>query len=301
MKSVPPQTEINAHLGNYFTNFALMARDDITSLLDRPSPSCDSQSGASVIVTWPAQTHLCASSKVDMAAAYEMLDEQMPSVCKVVVEDWATAAITWNHMHRSGPAYKYWMIWGCELHRMMHTNDAIIHIYWEHVVKPCAMLLHRNEVKVTLSANDFNSKEQFIRLVAVAGFKWLVSMPDVRSDLIASPTALLAYVNDNLPAHELLHFLLYGGTFALADKAAMRCSLATDLDWAWPYTSILGRASNKTNYAKYGIMMDKVIKDTHPWVRTMMTKYRTHRVIGRPGTGVGKGARSAIEAVSIEV
>lgn len=91
--------------------------------------------------------------------------QYLPYTYKLVVEDWATAAITWNLMWRSPPAYKYWMIWGCELHRQMHTNDAIVHIYWEHVVKPCAILLQRNEVKLKFAADDFNNKEQFIRLL----------------------------------------------------------------------------------------------------------------------------------------
>ena len=73
------------------------------------------------------------------------------------------------------------------------------------MVKPCAMLLHRNEVKVKFSADDYNQKEQFIRLVAVALFKWLVQITDLPCYLLASPIELLEAVEENLPAHELLH------------------------------------------------------------------------------------------------
>lgn len=297
MKSVHSQSEVDAHLGGYFTNFFLMAKDNLKSLWARPPPACDNQTAtASVVIDWPAQTHLSASSKEDMAEVYEWLDEQMPGVFKVVVEDWATAAITWNFIHRSFDVYRHWMVWGCELHRQFHTNDAIVIIYWEHVIKPAAVLLDRSDIKVKFNANDFNNRDQFVRLVAVAGFKWLTELDGLPLNVIASPTTLLDAVSENLPALELIHFILYGGTFALADKAAMRCSIAEDLDWAWPYTSMLGRASGKTNYAKYGIMMNKMIEDSHPWVRVLLTKYRTHRATSRPCTGVGKG--SAIEAVS---
>ena len=179
---------------------------------------------------------------------------------------------------------------------MMHTNDAIIHIYWEHVIKPCAMVLHRIEVKLKFNANDFNNKEQFVRLVAVAAFKWLMQIEDAPVNVVLSPTHLLTQVQHNLPAAELLHFLVYAGTFALSDKAAMRTSLCSELDWAWKYTSVLGRACNKRNYAKYGVQMDHTIHCTHDWVKVMMSKYRTFRKTGRPCTGVGKD--SGIEDVS---
>ena len=50
------------------------------------------------MVDWPAQTHLCSSSKEDMAECYRWLDDEMPDTYKLVIEDWATLAITWNFM-----------------------------------------------------------------------------------------------------------------------------------------------------------------------------------------------------------
>lgn len=296
-KVVPSQAQVDAKLGDYFTGFALMARQDIKSLWARPDAQCDMQdTGKSIMKSWPAQTHLKASSKEDMAEVYQWLDEEMPDVYKVVVLDWATFAITWNHMCRSADLYKLWMVWGGELHRMMHTNDAIIHIYWEHIIKPCALYLFRIEVKLKFNANDFNNKEQFVRLVAIAAFQWLVNLDGVTDDLLAAPTVLLSQIERNLPAHELVHFLLYAGTFALSDKSAMRTANNDDLDWAWPYTTILGRACDKRNYAKYGFQMNRVITDTHPWVGIMMRAYRTYRKTDRSCTGVGKD--SGIEDVS---
>jgi hypothetical protein len=146
----------------------------------------------------------------------------------------------------------------------------------------------RNEIKLKFSADDFNSKEQFVRLIAVAAFQWLLTLTGVPENVLVDPKQLLAHTKPNLPAHELIHFLVCGGTFALADKAAMRIASADDLDWAWTYTSILARACNKTNYAKYGVMMHRILNDTHPWVGIIMHNYRTFRVTDRSCTGVGK-------------
>ena len=103
-----------------------------------------------------------------MATAYQRIDNVTPGDFKVVVEDWATLAITWNLMWRSPALYKSWMVWGCELYRQFHSNDAIVHIYWDHVIKPTAMLLNRHDIKLKFNANDYNNREQFVRLLAVA-------------------------------------------------------------------------------------------------------------------------------------
>jgi hypothetical protein len=68
------------------------------------------------------------------------------------------------------------------------------------------------------------------------------------------------------------------------------------LDWSWVYTSVLARACNKTNYAKYGVFMDRLLKLCHPWVRNYFDKHRTYRNTDKPCTGVG--AETAIEKVS---
>jgi hypothetical protein len=295
LKAVPPKDEIDEYLQDRFQGFLLMARDDIQSLWARPAASCDSQIGKSIIVSLPAQTDLVANSKEDMATAYTRLDEMFPGF-KLVKLDFATYAQSWNLQWRSFLLYKNYLFFGGELHRMMHSNDAIVHVYWEHIIKPCAILLNRNEVKLKFSAGDFNNKEQFVRLVAVAGFQWLVGLEGAPLNVLVDSAALLTAVDANLPARELIHFIKYAGTFALSDKASMRTASSPDLDWAWPYTTVLARACNKRNYAKYGIMMDKVINDTHQWAKVMMTKYRTFRVTGRPCTGVG--GETCIEQVT---
>eukprot|EP00658_Telonema_sp_P-2_P038773 TRINITY_DN27756_c0_g2_i1.p1 TRINITY_DN27756_c0_g2~~TRINITY_DN27756_c0_g2_i1.p1 ORF type:complete len:192 (-),score=32.00 TRINITY_DN27756_c0_g2_i1:107-682(-) len=97
-------------------------------------------------------------------------------------------------------------------------------------------------------------------------------------------------VKQNLPVWEFISFLLYAGTFALADKAAMRTAHVAELDFAWGYTSILARSCGKTNYAKYGVLMNLVLHSSHPWVRALLDKERTHRSTNLPCTGIGKEA-----------
>jgi len=287
--SIPNESGVNEHLFNYFIGFVCEARIDIKKLWERPSPSCDSQtSGRSLMISHPVHTDLCASSKADMADCYQRLEETLGDCYKIYVEDWACFAISSNFQARNPDGWLKYLFWGGETHRQMHSNDAVIHVWWEHICKPCAMLLLRNEIKLKFSADDFNSKEQFVRLIAVAAFQWLITLSGVPENVLVDPKQLLSQTKANLPAHELIHFLIYGGTFALADKAAMRIASADDLDWAWTYTSILARGCNKTNYAKYGVMMHRILNDTHPWVGIVMKNYRTFRVTDRPCTGVGK-------------
>ena len=257
--SIPSESEIDTYLFYRYTGFMLEARDSITRLWDRPAEGCDQQTtGKSIMISHPVHSDLSASSKVDMEECYTRMEETLGDDFKIFVEDWACFAISSNLQSRNPDGWLKYCFWGGELHRQMHTNDAIVHVWWEHVIKPSAMLLQRNEVKLKFSADDYNSKEQFVRLVAVAVYKWLLSLTGAREDVLLDPKRLLAQTKENLPAHELVHFLIYGGTFALSDKAAMRTSTATDLDWAWPYTSVLARACNKTNYAKYGVMIGTV-------------------------------------------
>ena len=111
------------------------------------------------------------------------------------------------------------------------------------------------------------------------------------------PVRLLEQVEHNLPAWELIGCCFYGCTFSLRDKLSMRISDVEWLDWSWVYTSLLARAVGKTNYAKYGVFMDKVLKDCHPWVRAYLEKHRTYRKTQKPCTGIG--AESGIEEVSV--
>jgi hypothetical protein len=298
--SLPTEEAVTTRLADLFTGYMFMARDDLFSLLERPTAHLDCQKpGASPIISLPIQAGMHSNSTVDMAEVYMRLDEIVGKECyKLVVLDWQTFAVSWNLKERSAGAYQQYMWWGGELHRQMHSNDAILSIWWEHVIKPSAMYLRRNEVKLKFNADQFNSREQFVRLVATAVFGWLVSL-DAPQNLWVEPTRMLDAVKANLPAAELIHFALHAGTFALSDKFAMRRADNDALDWGWQFTSILARACNKTNYAKYGIMMNRVLNDTHPWVKGVIHGTRTYRASSKPCTGVGKD--TGTEKVQIDL
>lgn len=73
----------------------------------------------------------------------------------------------------------------------------------------------------------------------------------------------------------------------------MRTAHVSELDFAWGYTSILAHSCGKTNYAKYGVLMNLVLHSSHPWVRAFLDSYRTHRSSDIPCTGIG--AEAAVE------
>ena len=101
--------------------------------------------------------------------------------------------------------------------------------------------------------------------------------------------AQLAHCRDNLGLWEFLGWLFYYGVFALSNKDAMRTGDSNELDKAWMYTTLLSRPAGKKNYAKYGLMMQVVLYDTHPWIRAVIRGERTYRETDLPCTGRGKG------------
>jgi hypothetical protein len=93
----------------------------------------------------------------------------------------------------------------------------------------------------------------------------------------------------NVGLWEFIGWLYYYGVFALSNKNAMRTADNVELNKAWMYTTLLSRPAGKTNYAKYGLMMQIVLYDTHPWVSQMIRSERTFRESNLPCTGRGKG------------
>ena len=195
--------------------------------------------------------------------------------------DYQTFAVAWWLKARTPELYEDVLMVGGELHRQFHTNDCVYRLWWDYVLEPAAMCLYRKDIRQNFNADKFNNKETFVRLVAIAGLTWLSRMDSVPED----PIELMRAVESNLPVWEFISFLLYAGVFTLSDKEDMRTTNVRELDYAWGYTSILARASHKTNYAKYGVLMNLVLHSSHPWRRAIMDKERTHRSSDLQGNG----------------
>lgn len=103
----------------------------------------------------PIQLDMHSNSKVDMAAVYSRLDAILgPDTHKLVVLDYQTFAISWFLKHRSPGMYSRYMFWGGEMHRQMHSVDAVKHIWWETVVKPMALRMGRMDIKLAFNARQ---------------------------------------------------------------------------------------------------------------------------------------------------
>lgn len=285
---LPTQQQTLDKVCTLWANCRARAKGDVMNLLRRPAANEDFAPGITHHRSHALQIDKHSNSKADMAAVYDELDELLGPGHKMVVLDYQTFAISWFLKHRSPDTYKHYMFWGGELHRQMHSVDAIKHIWWESVIKPMAMRLGRMDVKLKFDANQYNNDEEFIRLLATGVLQYLqkISTPE---ELLQHPTKLLQELESSKAGglHDVVTFLLYGGFFFVCDKKAMQTADAELLDWAWVYTSVLARACNKTNYAKYGLEMHRVLHDTHEGVRCLIRNNRTYRETDHPCTGRG--------------
>jgi hypothetical protein len=291
--ALPSKDAVHDYLRVKYSKYMAEAASALspTAMLARPPASEDRQTGGrTVCVSLPILVGRSTASKVDVAAAIDSVRDQFPGAKLVLLMDYQTFAVAWWLKARTPALYEDVIIVGGELHRQFHTDDCVYRLWWDYVLEPAAMWLYRKDIRQGFNADKFNNKETFVRLVTIAGLTWLSRLTSEEESIPSDPVELMEAVKENLPVWEFISFLLYAGVFALSDKAAMRTAHVAELDFAWGYTSILARACRKTNYAKYGVLMNLVLHSSHPWVRAVMDKERTHRSSDLPCTGIGKEA-----------
>ena len=81
----------------------------------------------------------------------------------------------------------------------------------------------------------------------------------------------------------LLHELLLPW---FAVRNALRCNDHEMLDWSWRYFVPLFRATNKHQYAAYGVQQAAAVHMMCPSVRRVWDEHRTASMTGRPGRNV---------------
>jgi hypothetical protein len=291
--ALPSEEAVHEYLGFKWHKYMAAAATVIspTEMLARPPASEDRQtSGKTICVSLPILVGRSTASKVDVAAAIDSVRKQFPGAKLMLFMDYQTFAVAWWLKARTPKLYEDVIVVGGELHRQFHTDDCVYRLWWEYVLEPAAMWLYRKDIRQGFNADKYNNKETFVRLVTIAGLTWLSRLTSEEDPIPSDPVKLMEEVKKNLPVWEFISFLLYAGVFALSDKAAMRTAHISELDWAWSWTSILARACGKTNYAKYGVLMNLVLHSSHPWVRAVLDKDRTHRSSNLPCTGIGKEA-----------
>lgn len=268
--------------------------DSPMDVLGPPPASFDEQTtGRTVCVSLPILTDRSTASKQDVTAAIAFLKAQFPGSKIAIVLDYQTFAVAWWIKARGGALYDDIIPLGGELHRQFHTDDCTYRLFWSYVLEPAALWLCRTDIRQPFNADKYNNKESFKRMVAVSVFMWLQQLQGEAPTSLDNPCALLKATENNLPVWELLSFQFYCGVFALSDKMAMRTGRVSELDFAWGYCSILARACGKTNYAKYGVLMNLVLHSSHQWVRDILSQHRTYRMTDTPCTG--QGLEAAIE------
>ena len=97
---------------------------------------------------------------------------------------------------------------GGELHRQFHTDDCAYRLSWKYVLEPAAMWLHRKDIRQAFSADKFNNREKFIRVVTTAGLIW-ISRLEANEPIPEDPIALIDGVKHNLQVWEFISFLFF--------------------------------------------------------------------------------------------
>ena len=238
-------------------------------LLLRPPASDDRQkSGETVIVSLPIMTDKQASCKVDVAEAVVMTLNRYPEAKAVVfIFDFQTFIIFHWLKSTMREALRRAYALGGGFHRSIASVDGFNRLFSATVIEPAAIMLHRKDVKINFNAKDYNTVEQFQRMLAVAVLEWLVEVSGIPPAILQDAQKLLKSVEKNLEAKELIGFLAYGGTFLIQDRVAVQTADSEKLDSAWTYNTMIARACGKTNYAKAGVIMARNLNDGHRWIK----------------------------------
>jgi len=257
------------------------------SLLLRPPASDDKQkSGKTIVVSLPIMTDKQASCKVDVAEAVVRTLNQFPKAKIVVfVLDYQTFIIFHWLKSTMRDALRRAFALGGGFHRSIASVDAFNRLFNATVIEPAAIMLHRKDVKINFNAKDYNTVEQFQRMLAVAVFEWLVEVSGIPPEILQDAQKLLKCAERNMEAKELIGFLAYGGTFLIQDKVAVQTADSKKLDAAWTYNTMMARACGKTNYAKGGIIMARNLHDGHRWIRDFREDTPTFRESDSKCTG----------------
>lgn len=294
---VPDQRSSQEWLTQLWCKNLTLVRADPLGAMNRPDAAADQQSsGKTITQALPILNGFSTNTSADLATYMRQAEAWYGSHCYFVhLGDFPTFRNIWFNIWRSKPLYNRHVPIGDEFHLQTHHNHAAKTLWYVHVIRPAALMLLRSDVRISYEAARYNSQESFIRMLTSAGLLYLAKL-QLPEELLLNPVALMRRVESNVGLWEFLGFLFYYGVFALENKNAMRVGDNAELDKAWMWTSLLARASNKKNYAKYGVMMEVVFRETHPWVREMMTAERTFRESDSPCTGRGKGV--VVERVS---
>jgi hypothetical protein len=286
--ALPNRSTVEKFLTGHWAKF----RSDVSTctpmdVLGPPPPQCDRQPGRTWCVNLPLISNRSTASKEDVTFGMMRINELFPGTKKMGVFDYQTFAVAWWVKARGGELFEDWLPVGGELHRQFHSDDCGYRLFWPYVLEPTALWLCRTDIRLAFNADCYNNRESFKRMVAISVFEWLNGLEGEPPCCLDKPTELLEAVHTNLPVWELLKFQLHCGVFALSDKLAMRTTNVPELDFAWGYTSILAHACGKTNYGKYGVLMNLVLHSSQLWCRNVLDHARSYRMSDEPCTGTG--------------
>ena len=168
-----------------------------------------------------------------------------------------------------------------EFHARFHTHDAddllnktflYYPIFVCFDVKPLA--------KDRMKMKDQRRREVWGLVIFSAALKYFLTIwtPEELADI----QKLLKLVKHNLPVSHLLGWAYYHGNHNWACRFAVRTSDIDYLDWMWRYGLLMYAPTNKNQYKKGCMCAMKVLYDSEPNVRSILSEFRTYRESSAP-------------------
>jgi hypothetical protein len=282
MKSefIPSRAEFERRLSTIWNKFISQVKNETMSLFDRPSPDQDQYGGHSRTVTHhsPIMIDVGTSDAKDIMKVMDAALVAHPEKKIILVGDNQTFKNMWWAKFRHQARYRLICPFGGELHQHMHEVDAIYLLDWDYIYEPICMLLGRKGIHKKFYAKEHNNKIRLMTLVLTAGYKWLLGISGI--DCLDNPLKLIEQTEKNLPVSNFIKHMFYHSNFVAEHRQAIRTADVDFLNFSWRYDLCLCSPTRKFNYKKMTVQMGKVLFDTEPNIRNILSKYRTFRKSG---------------------
>jgi hypothetical protein len=162
-----------------------------------------------------------------------------------------------------------------EFHCRFHIQDAEDLANKRHVLWP--LFLHFGIKQ--LAANRILMKQQQRRenwtlAILSSTLKYLMSIYTL--DELSNIPVLLERVKKCTPVYQLIGWAYYYGAFVWGCKKAVRVGDVEYLDWMWHYSLVMYGITGKNQYKKGCLQVMKVLHDSWPCIRKILTVFRTY-------------------------
>ena len=168
-----------------------------------------------------------------------------------------------------------------EFHAHAHAIDGVFRLEWWYNIEWMGCFFEVKSLKQKLIMKDYSLRYHWLTLLLSAAFRWLRDLGFSTAD-ISDVEGLLAKVEKNLPVYAFLGFVFYELVFLWKWKTAIQVHDVGALNYAWKFCTLLYADTEKKNYKKGVMQMNKILFDTVHSVQVAVSEMRTMTETGRP-------------------